>query len=225
MKTLRNIALCALLAVAGNALADELRIQPITIQPEGQTDVAVELENPDRAYIMTEFYMSLPTGVSIAKDEDGELLCEPNSERFDRTHSLVVEQGSDGTYHFLIYSSKNKPLKGSSGGLLTMTLKADANATPGQYEGRIFGQVFSDEDRTEYNPANVTFAVTVKEAEPQGPKGDVNQDGAVDIADVVAVYNIMAGNNTNGYNGDVNEDGATDIADVVAIYNIMAGGK
>ena len=54
-------------------------------------------------------------------------------------------------------------------------------------------------------------------------KGDVNGDGAVDIADVVAVYNIMAGNNQSGYNGDVNEDGAVDIADVVAIYNIMAG--
>jgi hypothetical protein len=35
----------------------------------------------------------------------------------------------------------------------------------------------------------------------------------------------MAGNNLNAYNGDVNADGATDIADVVAIYNIMAGGK
>ena len=55
-------------------------------------------------------------------------------------------------------------------------------------------------------------------------RGDVNKDGAVDIADVVAVYNIMAGTNPNGLNGDVNKDGATDIADVVAVYNIMAGG-
>jgi hypothetical protein len=54
-------------------------------------------------------------------------------------------------------------------------------------------------------------------------RGDVNQDGAVDIADVVAVYNIMAGNNTSGFDGDVNQDGAVDIADVVAVYNIMAG--
>ena len=56
-------------------------------------------------------------------------------------------------------------------------------------------------------------------------KGDVNEDGAVDIADVVAVYNIMAGMNPNSYDGDVNKDGATDIADVVAVYNIMAGGQ
>ena len=59
--------------------------------------------------------------------------------------------------------------------------------------------------------------------EPAAEPGDVNQDGAVDIADVVAVYNIMAGNSQSGFDGDVNNDGATDIADVVAIYNIMAG--
>ena len=70
--------------------------------------------------------------------------------------------------------------------------------------------------------ADVTFDVAVTDGN-EGKKGDVNQDGAVDIADVVAVYNIMAGNNQSGYNGDVNKDGATDIADVVAIYNIMAG--
>jgi hypothetical protein len=67
--------------------------------------------------------------------------------------------------------------------------------------------------------------IVVEGGGSEGIKGDVNQDGAVDIADVVAVYNIMAGNNPNGLNGDVNQDGATDIADVVAIYNIMAGGK
>ena len=63
----------------------------------------------------------------------------------------------------------------------------------------------------------------IVEMEPAAEPGDVNQDGAVDIADVVAVYNIMAGNSQSGFDGDVNNDGATDIADVVAIYNIMAG--
>ena len=54
-------------------------------------------------------------------------------------------------------------------------------------------------------------------------KGDVNLDGRVDISDVVAVINIMAGT-ISDYNGDVNEDGKTDISDVVSIINIMAMG-
>ncbi len=55
-------------------------------------------------------------------------------------------------------------------------------------------------------------------------KGDVNEDGKVDINDVVAVINQMAGTATWRY-ANVNEDpdGSVDINDVVAIINIMAG--
>ena len=55
-------------------------------------------------------------------------------------------------------------------------------------------------------------------------KGDVNEDGKVDINDVVAVINQMAGTASWRY-ANVNEDegGMVDINDVVAIINIMAG--
>ena len=55
--------------------------------------------------------------------------------------------------------------------------------------------------------------------------GDVNEDDAVDIADVVAVYNYMAGakGDVSLPHADVNGDGAVDIADIVKIYNLMAG--
>ena len=55
-------------------------------------------------------------------------------------------------------------------------------------------------------------------------RGDVNLDGNVDINDVVAVINVMAGSATFFDTADVNEDGKRDINDVVAIINIMAGG-
>ena len=53
-------------------------------------------------------------------------------------------------------------------------------------------------------------------------KGDVNNDGVVDIADVVAVLNTMASDADNP-SADVNADKVVDIADVVAVLNIMAG--
>ena len=55
-------------------------------------------------------------------------------------------------------------------------------------------------------------------------RGDVNRDGRVDISDVVAVINTMAGDNKFKATSDVNGDNRTDISDVVAIINIMAGG-
>ena len=55
-------------------------------------------------------------------------------------------------------------------------------------------------------------------------KGDVNEDGAVNINDVVAIINVMAGT-ASWQNANVNgdPDGAVDINDVVAVINIMAG--
>lgn len=52
-------------------------------------------------------------------------------------------------------------------------------------------------------------------------KGDVNGDGKVDISDIVALINQIAG--TASYpNADVNGDGKVDISDIVAVINIIA---
>ena len=57
-----------------------------------------------------------------------------------------------------------------------------------------------------------------------GLKGDVNRDGSVDISDIVAVINCIAGDKTYQTSSDVNGDGGTDISDIVAIINVIAGG-
>ncbi len=53
--------------------------------------------------------------------------------------------------------------------------------------------------------------------------GDVNQDGKVDISDIVAVINTIAGDTTYKSTADVNSDNKIDISDIVAIINIIAG--
>ena len=57
-------------------------------------------------------------------------------------------------------------------------------------------------------------------------KGDVNGDGTVDVADIGAVIDVMAGGsgitNTLQQAADVNGDGAVDVADIGAIIDIMA---
>ena len=50
---------------------------------------------------------------------------------------------------------------------------------------------------------------------------DVNEDGSVDISDVVAVINHIAGT-ANYPKSDVNADNHTDISDIVAVINQMA---
>ncbi len=58
-------------------------------------------------------------------------------------------------------------------------------------------------------------------------KGDVNGDGEVNSADVVAVYNYIVGGAQSGLTveaADVDGDGKVSSADVVAIYNAIVGG-
>ena len=49
-------------------------------------------------------------------------------------------------------------------------------------------------------------------------------DGEVNVADLVAVSNYMAGDEAvSKEKADVNGDGDVDVADLIAISNIMAG--
>ena len=52
---------------------------------------------------------------------------------------------------------------------------------------------------------------------------DVNVDGSVDISDIVAVINTIAGDGTYLARADVNLDQKADISDIVAIINYIAG--
>ena len=60
-------------------------------------------------------------------------------------------------------------------------------------------------------------------------KGDVNGDGAVDVADISAIIDVMAGatipDASAAGRADVNGDKTVDVADIAAVIDIMAGGN
>ena len=61
----------------------------------------------------------------------------------------------------------------------------------------------------------------IEEIEVPGLKGDVNDDGAVDVADIGAVIDVMA-KGTYESEADVNGDNAVDVADIGTIIDEMA---
>ena len=71
------------------------------------------------------------------------------------------------------------------------------------------------------------WTLKVEEGTPgQGgnKNGDVNGDGAIDVADISNIISIMA-EGSNDPKGDVNNDGAVDVADISNVISIMAGGN
>ena len=66
-----------------------------------------------------------------------------------------------------------------------------------------------------------TIEVAYKSTGSASEEGDLNGDGKVDIADAVAVLEVMA-RDGNDADADLNGDGKVDIADFVAVLEIMA---
>ena len=50
--------------------------------------------------------------------------------------------------------------------------------------------------------------------------GDLNEDGVINIQDVILIVNLIL-NNQFDINGDINNDGNIDVIDVVQIVNII----
>lgn len=223
MKALRQIAFIAFLLIAGHVLADELHINNVSLEPGSTVEVSVELNNPEKTYTLLEFNLSLPEGVSIAKDDDGYLMVSGNMYRLTSSHAVDVEQQTDGSYKFLLYSAEDKAITGTSGEIFKITLTADEMAESGT--AKVYNQLFADADANGYEPAAFSFTIEVAAAVP----GDVNKDGHVTIADVTALVNIILGKDdgpTPMYDHDaanVNGDDKVTIADVTALVNIILG--
>jgi len=69
--------------------------------------------------------------------------------------------------------------------------------------------------------------VITAKAAPEPVRGDVNGDGAVDVADVASIISVMAGEATGTATpakADVNGDRQVDVADIASVITIMAGG-
>ena len=58
-----------------------------------------------------------------------------------------------------------------------------------------------------------------------GKTGDVNGDGAVDVADIATVISVMASaaDSVSTAAADVNGDGSVDVADIASVISVMAG--
>ena len=82
------------------------------------------------------------------------------------------------------------------------------------------------------NGAQAVWIITIKgytgtiDDEPDWKPGDVNDDGDVNIADVMLTVSYVIGNITDGINkvnADVNQDNSIGISDVMTIVSFVIG--
>ncbi len=220
MNNVRIFLLMALLAMAGNASADELVISDFSISPGETKTISIALDNPTNDYIAFEFWMRLPDGVRIVYDDDDFLMATLNSSRADRHELEVKEPDNDGVYHFLCYSNRNNTFREKSGEIISLTVKCAEDAVDGSYEASLYNLIFSDPNKVQVDLPDVSFDITIVGVSP----GDANGDGEVSIADAVAVVNYILGNHSDFFvfnAANVDGDSEITISDAFAIVNII----
>ena len=107
---------------------------------------------------------------------------------------------------------KSVELEADASAEVILTVQGDELTTPGDYEVTV--TVTSGTDATKI--AEVTTTTTIEMQPPEFPAWDVNEDGTVDIRDLVLVASQF-GQSGEGLAGDVNGDGTVNVLDLVAV--------
>ena len=139
-------------------------INKLNVVPGDVTQLEIALESASTTYTAFQFDLSLPEGMSIKKDGEGQLMVKLNANRMS-DHQIQVSETLSSTYRFLAYSMNNANISGSSGTLLTITLNAEDDIGLGTIEGHIdTGILVADNNEiTELETCKIVFQILKKE--------------------------------------------------------------
>ena len=150
-----------LLAMTGSALADNtLRGSDLSLLPTEEKELAIELANDDE-FTAFQFDLTLPAGVTLITDKESKPDISKGS-RLDATHSVDAKKVPSGAWRFIGYSSKKAAISGKSGVLVTLKVKAAADAKPADLKATLSGIVFTKKDKTDVKLSSSDVKVTIE---------------------------------------------------------------
>lgn len=201
----------ALLGIASFSKAENVSIDDFTIKQGDTLQVALKLTNSHTDLTAFSMTLTLPSGLTLLEAEA--------TSRF----AGIVEVGSPDTnkYNVCGIDLASGVISGTSGPLVTLTFVASENFMGGN--ATISDVDFITTGRQHVKCSNSSFKI---DYEPMSGilLGDVDNNGIVDIADVMNTVNKALGKNVTPFNftnADTNEDGVIDIVDVMNIVYIV----
>ena len=149
---------CSLFAFAQK---DEIVVKDVTMYPGGTAQMEVVLNKPSKEYTAFQFELTLPKGISIPLLENSKTPEASLNRAVAPDHDLVVSQGKDNTYYFIVFSRGNTVFLGD-GAIATVTLKASDDVKAGELKASTKAVLWAtpEEETAEADGANA--AVTVR---------------------------------------------------------------
>ena len=166
-----------------------------------------------------QFDLTLPAGVSIAKNAKGKYIVAKTERCADHTLS-ASKPGEANVYKVLLYSTEVESITGNEGAVIDVPLEAAEDMEAGDYEVRLSNINLTTTAEKKITPADVTCVLTVRNSIP----GDANGDGTIDVTDIVGIANSILGRASESFDAvaaDVNGDGSVDVTDIVVTANII----
>ena len=200
-------------------LANAIYMDEKTVIPGNRFVLPIKIKN-EQLVTGFQFDMELPKGISIARNDNNKFIVAM-SER-GNNFNLSCAKRSESTYRFVVLSTNNEM---ESGDDVTMRISIDVSddMAIGTYcvkfkNGEFSGK--SGNNLTRIQLEEVTSPIKVKEM----LLGDINDDNAISIVDVVGLVGYILGERYDNFvvtAADVNGDGMITIADVVALIGFI----
>ena len=201
---------------------DQIVVGEVSASKGKTTTLAIGLNNKTTTLSAYQFDLTLPTGFTLSKNDKGKFQVSKTSRYDDDSQTLNVStvEGSSNTYRFVCFSLSNSVIEGTSGAILNAIIDAANTVEPGSYEGQISNIVFTKADGTQVKLNSVKFNIVVNNV----TKGDVNDDGEINVSDIVEIVNYIMGKPSAKFveaAADLNEDGEVNVTDIVKVVSII----
>ncbi|MBR5061323.1 MAG: hypothetical protein IKX24_04180 [Prevotella sp.] len=120
-------------------MADDITIGDMTLVAGQTATFDVNLDNPSKAYTGFQCDIYLPEGIEYVS-------YTKNDERLLSQHVLSFTRNSGGFYRLLVYSMPATPVAGTSGAIITITVKTDDTIDTGVKTIDVKNKKFRDSD-------------------------------------------------------------------------------
>lgn len=175
-------------------------VSNVSVKAGGQVTLTVNMKNKVQISGF-QFDLLLPEGVTVDSSVDafGDTEVSAaisgtrvNPKRFTFSTSFP-EQGNESHLTVLCYATNASVLAGD-GEVATITLNVAGNVSSGDYDLILRNVVVSNTTDTYDNSKDITSKLTITGGSSSSRlRGDVNEDGVVDIRDVTELIDILMG--------------------------------
>ena len=201
---------------------DQIVVGEVAASKGKTTTLAIGLNNKTTTLSAYQFDLMLPAGFTLSKNDKGKFQVSKTNRYEDDSQTLNVSavEGSSNTYRFVCFSMSNSVIEGTSGAILNAIIDAANTVEPGSYEGQISNIVFTKADGTQVKLNSVKFNIVVNNV----TKGDVNDDGEINVSDIVETVNYIMGKPSAKFveaAADMNGDGEVNVTDIVNIVSVI----